>query len=137
MRIYGINPVLEAIKARRAKEILVAQRALSEGETFKTFPAETAYPPIEIFEPLKNVREPFRVVGQFYALLPGTNAFYELEDVRGFDALHYSPTIKLWPLFCTFQSIWFNRVDDLTRPFLSALSCEIAIRKSPPLLYEL
>ena len=27
MIIYGINPVLEAIKARRAREIWVAQRA--------------------------------------------------------------------------------------------------------------
>lgn len=107
--------------------LLVAQRVISEGETFKTFPAEVAYPPIAIFEPLKNVREPFRFAGQFYALLPGTNAFYGLEDVRGFDALHYSPSIKLWPLWCTFQPIWFNRVDDIGRPFLSFLNVRYGV----------
>jgi hypothetical protein len=107
--------------------LLVAQRVMSEGGTFKTFPAEAAYPPVAIFEPLKHVREPFRFVGQSYALLPGTNAFYGLEDVRGFDALHYSPSIKLWPLWCTFQPIWFNRVDDVGRPFLSFLNVRYAV----------
>jgi hypothetical protein len=107
--------------------LLVGQRVLSEGQTFKTFPANLAYPPIRIFAPLKNIREPFRFVGQFYALLPGTNAFYGLEDVRGFDALHYGPSIKLWPLWCTFQPIWFNRVDDIGRPFLSFLNVRYAV----------
>jgi len=107
--------------------LLVAQRVLSEGGTFKTFPADVAYPPIAIFEPLREVREPFRFAGQFYALLPGTNAFYGLEDVRGFDALHYGPSIKLWPLWCTFQPIWFNRVDDIGRPFLSFLNVRYAV----------
>jgi hypothetical protein len=107
--------------------LLVAQRVLSEGGTFRTFPAEVAYPPVAIFEPLRQVREPFRFVGQFYALLPGTNVFYGLEDVRGFDALHYGPSIKLWPLWCTFQPIWFNRVDDIGRPFLSFLNVRYAV----------
>ncbi len=107
--------------------LLVAQRALSEGQTFKTFPADAAYPPVAIFEPLKQVREPFRFVGQYFALIPGTNAFYGLEDVRGFDALHYAPTIHLWPLWCTFQPIWFNRVDDIGRPFLSFLNVRYAV----------
>lgn len=107
--------------------LLVAQRVVSEGQTFKTFPASVAYPPVAIFEPLKNVREPFRFVGQFYALLPGTNAFYGLEDVRGFDALHYGPSIKLWSLWCTFQPIWFNRVDDIGRPFLNLLNVRYAV----------
>jgi hypothetical protein len=107
--------------------LLVAQRVLSEGQTFKTFPAEAAYPPIAIFEPLKHVREPFRFAGQSFALLPGTNAFYGLEDVRGFDALHYLPSIKLWPLWTTFQPIWFNRVDDIGRPFLSFLNVRYAV----------
>ncbi|HET8773140.1 MAG TPA: YfhO family protein [Thermoanaerobaculia bacterium] len=107
--------------------LLVAQRVLSEGGTFRTFPREVAYPPVAVFEPLRHAREPFRFAGQFYALLPGTNAFYGLEDVRGFDALHYGPSIKLWPLWCTFQPIWFNRVDDIGRPFLSFLNVRYAV----------
>ena len=107
--------------------ILVVQRVVTEGGTFKTFPAATAYPPVALFEPLQHVREPFRFAGQFYALLPGTNVFYGLEDVRGFDALHYGPSIKLWPLWTTFQPIWFNRVDDIGRPFLSFLNVRYAV----------
>ena len=124
--LLAFRPPLRVV-APALLALLVAQRVLSEGGTFKTFPAEAAYPPIAIFEPLNNVREPFRFVGQFYALLPGTNAFYGLEDVRGFDALHYGPSIKLWPFWCTFQPIWFNRVDDIGRPFLSFLNVRYAV----------
>ena len=107
--------------------LLVTQRVLSEGGTFKTFPAEAAYPPLPIFEPLKHVRGPFRVTGQYFALLPGTNAFYGLEEVRGFEALHYLPFVKTWPMWSTFQPIWFNRVDDITRPFVSFLNVKYAV----------
>ena len=41
----------------------------------------------KIFEPMKNVREPFRVAGVNWALLPGTNTLYGLEDVRGYEAM--------------------------------------------------
>ena len=124
--LFAFRPPLRVV-VPALLALLVGQRVMSEGGTFKTFPAEAAYPPIAIFEPLKNVREPFRFVGQSYALLPGTNAFYGLEDVRGFDALHYSPSIKLWPLWCTFQPIWFNRVDGVGRPFLSFLNVRYAV----------
>jgi hypothetical protein len=107
--------------------LLVAQRVLSGADTFRTFPAEAAYPSVPILEPLKKVREPFRIVGQHYALLPGTNAFYGLEDVRGFEALHYMPLVQTWPMWCTHQPIWFNRVDDISRPFLSMMNTKYAI----------
>ena len=107
--------------------LLVSQRVISEGQTFKTFPAEAAYPPVPIFEPLKNVRAPFRIVGQHHALLPGTNVFYGLEDVRGFEALHYMPHVQTWPMWCVHQVIWFNRVDDIAKPFLSMMNTRYAI----------
>jgi hypothetical protein len=124
--LFAFRPLLR-VAAPALLALLVAQRVTTEGGTFKTFPAEAAYPPIAIFEPLQHLREPFRIVGQYFALLPGTNAFYGLEDVRGFDALHYSPSIQLWPLWCTFQPIWFNRVDDISRPFLSFLNVRYGV----------
>ncbi len=62
-----------------------------------------------------------------FALVPGTSALYELEDVRGYEALtleRYQSTYGLW---CESQPIWFNRVDDLTRPLLSFLNVRYAI----------
>lgn len=107
--------------------LVVAQRVMSEAGTFKTFPAAAAYPKIEILEPLKNVREPFRVAGASYAMLPAGNVFYELEDPRGFEALTLAGFVHTWPLWCQHQPVWFNRVDDLSRPFLSFLNVRFAI----------
>jgi membrane protein YfhO len=47
--------------------------------------------------------------------------------VRGYEALtflRYQWTYRLW---CVEQPIWFNRVDDLTKPFLSFLNVRYAI----------
>ena len=106
---------------------LVAQRALSEGGTFRTYPAEAAYPRVPILEKLKAIREPFRVVGASYALPPATNVYYGLEDPRGFEALTFGPFVHTWKLWSVHQPIWFNRVDDLSRPFLSFLNVRFAI----------
>jgi hypothetical protein len=107
--------------------VIVLQRVMSVGGTFKTFPAEAAYPRIEILEPLAKIREPFRIVGQSFALIPGTSAFYGLEDARGFEALTYMPFVHTWRLWCVHQPVFFNRVDDISVPFLSFLNVRYAV----------
>ena len=52
---------------------------------------------------------------------------YGLEDARGYSAMTFHPlsdTIDLWSVR---QPIWFNRVDDLTRPFLTLLNVRYAV----------
>jgi hypothetical protein len=107
--------------------IVILQRAISEEGTFPTFPARSAYPPLDVLAPTAGASPPFRIVGHRYALLPATGTFYGLEDVRGWEALTFMPFVHTWPLWCEFQVIWFNRVDDLTRPFLSFLNVRYAI----------
>jgi membrane protein YfhO len=114
--------------------ILILQRFLTVGDIYPTLSRRFAYPPIPILESLNENREPFRIVGQHHALIPGTSALYELEDVRGYEALtleRYTSTYDLW---CVAQPIWFNRVDDLTKPFLSFLNVRyaISIDDAPP-----
>lgn len=108
--------------------LIVAQRLLSEGGTFRTYPAEAAYPRLAMLEPLKEIKEPFRVTGAGFALLPATNIYYGLEDPRGFEALTLGGFVHTWKLWCQHQPVWFNRVDDLTRPFLSFLNVRFAIQ---------
>ena len=114
-------------RPRMLLALIVMQRVMSEGGTFKTFPAEAAYPRLAMLEPLKNVREPFRVVGASFALPPETNVYYGLEDPRGFEALTLGAFVHTWKLWCVHQPVWFNRVDDLSRPFLSFLNVRYAI----------
>ncbi|HEY0142955.1 MAG TPA: YfhO family protein [Thermoanaerobaculia bacterium] len=131
-----------AVVARRPKHfaivlvaLVVAQRVVEEGGIIKTFDAKIAYPPIPILEPLKEVREPFRITGHGNAFIPGTSTLYELEDVRGYQAMTFLRYRATYPLWSIHQPVWYNRVDDLTRPFLSFLNVRYAItwdRGVPP-----
>ena len=115
--------------------LIVIQRTLSAGGIYHSFEQRAAYPPIPILAPLANVREPFRITGHGLAFIPGTSALYELEDVRGYQAMTFLRYRETYPIWCIHQPVWFNRVDDLTRPFLSFLNVRFAItwdRDPPP-----
>ena len=75
----------------------------------------------------RETGEPFRIVGRAHALVPGTSALYELEDVRGYEAMTFSRYVATYDAWCTHQPVWFNRVDDLTKPFLSMINVRYAI----------
>jgi hypothetical protein len=108
--------------------LIAAQRWLAGYDIYPTLPAYAAYPPIPILRSIpKNAAEPFRIVGRAHALVPGTSALYELEDVRGYEAMTFSRYVATYDAWCTHQPVWFNRVDDLTKPFLSMLNVRYAI----------
>jgi hypothetical protein len=81
---------------------------------------------MQIFEPLRRVAEPFRVVGKGLALIPGTNAMYGLEDARGYEAMTFMPYFQTYPVWCVHQTGFFNQVHDLTRPLLSMMNVRFA-----------
>ncbi|HEX8410032.1 MAG TPA: YfhO family protein [Thermoanaerobaculia bacterium] len=109
--------------------LLIGQRFVSEAGVHKSFPQRAAYPKLAILEPLRNVREPFRIAGTGWAFLPGTNALYGLEDVRGYEAMTFLPYVKTWPLWSQHQTVFFNRTDDLSKPFLSMLNVRFAFTR--------
>jgi hypothetical protein len=47
--------------------------------------------------------------------------------VRGYEAMVLLRFAETYPLWCVKQPAWFNRVDDLARPFLSFLNVRYAI----------
>lgn len=132
----AVATILLASRAPRLViAVLLLQRFLSEGGVYHTFDTRIAYPPIPMLAPLRNVKEPFRITGHGNAFIPGTSALYELEDVRGYQAMTFRRYFETYPLWSIHQPVWFNRVDDLTRPFLSFLNVRYAItwdRDPPP-----
>ena len=70
---------------------------------------------------------PFRVAGRKHAFIPGTAALYELEDVRGYEALTLQRYFDTYGAWCVHQPVWFNRVDDLSRPMLDLLNVRFAV----------
>ncbi|HXH91207.1 MAG TPA: YfhO family protein [Thermoanaerobaculia bacterium] len=108
--------------------LIVIQRWQAGNDIYPTLPAFAAYPPVPILRSLpRETGEPFRIVGRAHALVPGTSALYELEDARGYEALTFSRYVATYDAWCKHQPVWFNRVDDLTKPFLSMLNVRYAI----------
>ena len=65
------------------------------------------------------------------ALPPHMNTFYDVEDPRGYEALTFAPFFITEPLWCGRDAaVWFNRVDDLQRPFLSFLNVRFALQRA-------
>ncbi|HEV7765503.1 MAG TPA: YfhO family protein [Thermoanaerobaculia bacterium] len=113
--------------------MVIVTRGISVGDTYRSFEQRVAYPPIPIFAALAI--EPFRITGHGLAFYPGTSALYELEDVRGYQAMTFRRYFETYSIWSIHQPVWFNRVDDLTRPFLSFLNVRYAItwdRDPPP-----
>jgi hypothetical protein len=54
------------------------------------------------------------------------SAVYGVEDVRAYQAMTFAPLRNTFELWCVVQPIWFNRVDDLTRPFLCMMNVRYA-----------
>ncbi|HET7710972.1 MAG TPA: YfhO family protein, partial [Thermoanaerobaculia bacterium] len=114
--------------------LLLLQRGGETAGTRPATPGAAFYPPFPGLALLKNP-EPFRVVGEGDILVPNTATHYRLEDVRGFEALTLARLHETYRLWCIKQPVWSNRVDDLTKPFLSMMNVRFALakpRKVPP-----
>ena len=113
--------------AAAALVLLVAQRFLEMRGTYPTLPARSLAPPIPALAALPRSGEPYRVVASGEVLRPNGASFYGLEDVRGYESIVLNRFVETYPLWCRAQPVSFNRVDDLTRPFLSFLNVRFAV----------
>jgi hypothetical protein len=84
------------------------------------------YPHFAALDRLPHDATPFRIVGHSTTLIPNTAVHYGLEDVRGYQAMTLARLADTYPLWCVVQPVWFNRVDDLTAPFLSLMNVRYA-----------
>ena len=94
---------------------------------YPDFDAKYFYPPIPELSRLPRSAAPYRVVGIGLNLVANQGAMYELEDPRGYTSMTNARYLHLYPLWCVPQPVWFNRVDDPKRPFLSFLNVRFAI----------
>jgi hypothetical protein len=60
---------------------------------------------------------PHRMTAIGYNFIPNIAALYEVEDVRGYEAMTFKPLFETYPLWCVHQPVWYNRVDDPRGPF--------------------
>jgi hypothetical protein len=101
--------------------LLLVERRLEAARVYPTFPARAFYPHLAVLDPVPR-EAPWRFAAWGFQLVPNAGTLYELEDVRGYEAMTFQPLAETFPLWCVPQPVWFNRVDDPTRPFLSFLN---------------
>lgn len=113
---------------------ILGQRMMEAGSYYPTLPASAAYPEIPILKPIRNSPELFRFTALFHGLVPGTSTLYGLEDVRGYEAMTFGRYFDTYDFWCIHQPIWFNRIDDATKPFLSFLNVRYVLSSTydPP-----
>ena len=113
--------------AAAALALLLVERWLEMRGTYPTLPAQSLAPPLPTLGALPRTPDPYRVVAAGEVLRPNGAALYGLEDVRGYESIALSRFVETYPAWCASQFASHNRVDDLTRPFLSFLNARFAV----------
>jgi hypothetical protein len=122
----------KALPPAAAVLLLLVQRRAEIGGLYPTVSSDAFYPRIALLEKIPR-NAPYRVAALDYTFIPNIAALYELEDVRGYEAMTFAPLARTFPLWCVAQPVWFNRVDDPTKPFLSFLNVRYVLaRRSRP-----
>jgi hypothetical protein len=114
--------------------LMLLQRVNEDGQIYPAMARNTFFPRLPVLDGMRG-GEPFRMTGVEDALVPNSSAVYHLDDVRGYEAMTFSRLAQTFPLWCAPQNVFFNRVDDLSKPFLSLLGVRYAltdIGKTPP-----
>ena len=114
--------------------LLLAQRIVEDGSIYPSLPQRAFYPEIPSTLAIpRDTEEPFRIAGAHFSLIPDTAALYELEDVRGYEAMTNARLAATYPLWCAPQPVSFNAIGDLGRPFLSFLNIRYLLGPSTTL----
>jgi hypothetical protein len=105
---------------------LLVERVAETGQLYPTIPARAFYPPLEILASVPG-NPPNRVASIGMGFLPNMSTIYRVEDVRGYEAMTFKPLFETFPLWSFHQPVWFNRIDDPDRPFLSFLNMRYVV----------
>jgi len=108
--------------------LLLSQRVGEMGGVYPTLPAGALAPALP--ELAKLPADGLgRVVAAGDVFRPNGATLYGLEDARGYESLVLDRIADTYPLWSKPQHASFNRVDDLTRPFLSFLNVRFAVAR--------
>jgi len=122
-----------AVFAPAAFAIFLVLRVAAMPRLSPTFSAADFYPAVPELDRLPRAAEPWRIAGLGDALLPDQSALYGLEDVRGYEGVNNARLVETFPLWSAPQHLWFNRIDDPSRPFLRFLNARfLATAPSTP-----
>ncbi len=121
---FAVDRVPRRELALLALAAVLVQRTFEEGQIYPALKREAFFPRVPLIE---RIPRDGRMAGLANALLPNNATIYGLEDARGYEAMTFRRLVDTYPLWAKFQTAWFNRIDDLTKPFLSFLNVRYAL----------
>jgi hypothetical protein len=108
--------------------LLLGQRVVEDGSIYPSLPQHVFYPKVPLIRAIPDEdREPFRVAGSHFVLIPDSAALYRLEDPRGYSAMTFTRLAATFAIWSSPQAVSFNAIGDLAPPFLSFLNVKYAI----------
>ena len=108
--------------------VVLLERAIEDGGIYPAIDANAFYPPVPELAKIER-DELSRVAGTGVTLLPNGAAMYELEDVRGYEAMTFRRFAQTYPLWSRYQPAFFNIIDDASKPFLSFLNVRYVLQE--------
>jgi hypothetical protein len=112
--------------------LILGQRIVEDGSIYPSLPQHDFYPKIPLIRAIPtDSKEPFRVAGEHFVLIPDSAAIYQLEDPRGYEAMTFARLADTYPIWSIPQPVSFNAIGDLQPPFLSFLNIKYAIVPLP------
>jgi hypothetical protein len=109
--------------------VVLLQRVYEDGSIYPALRREAFFPRVPL---IAAIPRDARFTATGFHFTAADPAMYGLEDVRGYQAMTNRRLYETYPLWSTYQRAWFNRVDDLSRPFLSFLNVRYAIGNGDP-----
>ncbi len=106
--------------------LLLGQRVGETWHFYPVAPRAAFYPHLELLDPIPR-GAPYRMAAIGMAFIPNVSTMYEVEDVRGYDPMTSLALHDTYPLWCVHQPVFFNRIDDAARPFLSFLNVKYVL----------
>jgi hypothetical protein len=108
--------------------LILGQRMIEDGSIYPSLPQHVFYPKIPLIRAIpRDSKEPFRVAGEHFVLIPDSAAIYQLEDPRGYEAMTFARLADTYPAWSVPQAVSFNAIGDLQPPILSFLNIKYAI----------
>ncbi len=109
--------------------IILLQRVHEDGTLYPALPKDAFFPRVPL---IAAIPRDARMTAAAFHFTGNNPAMYGLEDVRGYQAMTNRRFYETYPLWSVYQRAWYNRVDDLSRPFLSFLNVRYAIGSGDP-----
>jgi hypothetical protein len=109
--------------------IVLLQRVHEDGSFYPALPREAFFPRVPL---IAAIPRDARMTAAGFHFTGNNPAMYGLEDVRGYQAMTNRRLYETYPLWSVYQRAWFNRVNDLSRPFLSFLNVRYALGSGDP-----